>query len=299
MNLDIHITTCHRKDVKCRPRKHENEKWNVKEWTHEERLEISKISVESIINFANKIKNYNHSVEITLLNDGSDIPEAVKWIESLKNIKVKNFPARGSSAGINDHFSDLNKNPPDYILHIEDDNLLFNGLNIDWLTEIDKIKKAQNEIKVFTFRSGLPVEKQDKGYYGAWGPIKGLQINNAHVILFKMMGNAHHIMHWNDYKKFFPLHGNTGGCEAYMNSILETYGFNCEPQFHVHCFHSHMLEHSINNNKLNSWHKTGEGFEYGIKNMNDWLKNKNTVISKIYKEFPNQYEEIEMSKYDY
>lgn len=156
MNLDIHITTCHRRNVKCRPRIHENKKWNVKEWTHEERLEISKISIDSIIEFANKTKKHNHNVQITLLDDGSDILEATEWIKSLKDIKIKNFVARGSSSGINDHFLELKNNPPDYILHIEDDNLLFNGLNIDWLTEIDKIKKLKMKLKFLLLEAVFP-----------------------------------------------------------------------------------------------------------------------------------------------
>lgn len=297
MRLDVHVTTCHRPEVTCRSRPHEGNNWNVREWTHEERLEISKISVSSIIKFCNLLESHGHSVTITLLDDGSSLPKAIEWINSL-DIQVKRFSAKGSSNGINLHMQEVKKDPPDYILHLEDDNLLFNPLNLDWLSIVDEVKKANDEIKVFTFRSGLPVEESDKGFRGLWGPIKASTIANIHVLFFSRMGNAHHVMAWKDYIDFLPLQGNTGGCESYMNSKLSQLGLNVEPQIHVHCFHSHMYKFPIDNNNLNFWHKTGEGFEYGMLDMNTWLSNKKQVVSKIYQNFPDV-ENLELINYDF
>jgi hypothetical protein len=278
MKLDIHITTCHRYNVKCRARPHESPNWNVKEWTHEERINITKLSVYSIINFASRLRNYGHVVSLTLLDDGSDIPESIDILNELP-ITMKKFPNRGSSAGINDHYNSLRADPPDYVLHIEDDNILFNPKNIDWLTSIDTIKQKNNDIKVFTFRSGLPVDPKDKGYKGAWGPV-GFTASPIPCILFNKMGNAHHVMSWKDYSNFFPLNGNTGSCEEYMNSKL--HGFNAEPQIPIHCFHSHMWSYPITTNNLNMWHKTGEGFEFGIKDMYEYLLDKNQVYQTLF-----------------
>lgn len=300
MKLDVHITTCHRRNVKCRPRfkNHNKPEWNVKEWTHEERIKITKISVISIVNFCLKLKKFGHEINLTLLDDGSDIPEAIEILNSLP-IRLVRYPARGSSAGINDHIKTLESNPPDYVFHVEDDNLLFNPLNMDWLTTIDKIKKSNEDIKVFTFRSGLPVESVDKGFTGLWGPIGSKSCDETHLILFKAMGNAHHIINWNDYKKFLPLGGSTGSCESQMNNVLMKIGLNCEPQIHVHCFHSHMWKFPINNNNLNQWHKTGEGFEFGMFDMDNYLRQKLPIKSKVYSSFPEKIEELILENYDY
>ena len=299
MKLDIHITTCHRYNVKCRPRAHESSLWNVKEWTHEERLEISKISVNSIIKLAEQLKTYKHEVAVTLLDDGSDIPSAIEWIDSLKDkIVVKKYSNRGSSAGINDHISDL-KEKPDYIFHVEDDNLLFNPFNNDWLSIINDIKVEIPSIKVFTFRSGLPVERKDKGFTGDWGPIGFEPRGKIKTLLFKRMGNAHHIIRYDDYLKFLPLEGNTGGCEAFMNERLTSLGLNAEPQIHVHCFHSHMYKYPISTNRLNEWHKTGEGFEFGIYDMDMYLKSRQPVVSTLYNNFPDEINSVTIKDYDY
>lgn len=301
--LDIHITTCNRYDVKCRPRPrpHYAKKWNVKEWTNDERVEISKISVESIIKLKNQLESHGHIVRLTLIDDGTDIEQALEWHKSIDRgvVNIKKLPNRGSSVGINEHFQEIKQDPPDYILHVEDDNLFFNPLNIDWLKNIDNVKKQNDNIIVFTLRSGLPVEPCDHGYKGAWGPVKYEKIANFDIILFKCMGNAHHIMKWKDYCKFFPLSGNTGSCESYMNSKLLNLGYNCEIQQHVHFFHSHLLNYPIGSNHLNNWHKTGEGFEYGHKDMNLYLLKKNPVKSKIYNISNKDFEIIELVNYDY
>lgn len=300
MKLDVHVTTCHRHDVKCRPRPHEGPNWNVKAWTREERIEISKVSVNSIIRFTDLLKTHGHDVSVTILDDGSNVRKANEWLESLQGkVGLKLFPARDSSAGVNDHFYDLNTNPPDYICHFEDDNILFNPLNLDWLTIIDNIRRDSGNIKVFTFRSGLPVSPEDRGYRGSWAPIGASPAGKQHSILFRMMGNAHHIIKWSDYKSFFPLMGNTGSCEEVLNKKLDLIGLNAEPQIHVHAFHSHMWEYKIDTEDLSRWHKTGEGFEYGIYNMDQYLKEKNKIVSTIFTEFPKVKESLTLTDYAY
>lgn len=281
MKLDIHITTCNRYSVKCRPRPYEAPtcgEWNVKEWTHEERVKITQLSLDSIINFTNQIKKHGHEVNLTILDDGSDIPEAINLLKSLP-VTVKTFPNRGSSAGVNEHIESLKQNPPDYILHIEDDNLVFNPKNIDWLTLLHNNKN--DNIKVFTFRSGLPVDPKDKGFSAAWGP-KDFYVNTIPYLIFNMMGNAHHLISWEDYMHFFPLSGNTGSCEQYMNTRLSSIGKNAEPQIPIHFFHSHMWSYPISTNDLSMWHKTGEGFEFGIKDMYNYLKSNQPLTQKLY-----------------
>lgn len=300
MKLDVHITTCHRPEVKCRPRYKESNKWNVREWTHEERLNISKICINSIINFSKQLEKFGHEVNVTLLNDGSSIPAAIDWMYSLKDITVKSYSPMGSSGVINSHFNDIKDSDIDYILHIEDDNILFNPLNIDWLSIINSIKEINNTIGVFTFRSGLPVCAEDNGFKGAWGPKANYRLADTECLLFNRLGNAHHIMRFDDYKQFMPLSGNTGGCESLMNDRLGSLAkINCEPQIHVHAFHSHMWKFPIESNELNAWHKTGEGYEFGIYDMDKHLTEKLPIISTVYRQFPTEKESVELTSYAY
>lgn len=297
MKVDVHITTCHRSDVKCRPRPSPNDgrPWNVKEWTPEERLQISKLSIDSVQRFVNTMRYY-HDVELTILDDGSDNKEANEWLDALSllhSLNVKRFPARGSSAGINDHISSL-KLKPDYIIHIEDDHILFNPKSLDIIGLIDNGPEG-----VYTLRSGLPFEKTDRGFSGFWGPI-GTVKKNLQYIQYRSMGNAHHIVRYDMYKRFLPLQGNTGGCESYMNSVLQSLNIpNYEPQIHVHAFHSHTYKYPIESINLKDWHKSGEGYEYGIKDMHEHLISKKPIISQIWDTFPNKYFKLELDKYDY
>ncbi len=298
MRLAAHITTCHRDDVKCRPRPHEGPDWNVREWTQEERLNISKNSFNSILNFLSLLEGHGHEVDLYVIDDNSNYPPALDWLNSISSkVKIIKSSVRGSSAGVNQWSDVEGVRDSDYVLHLEDDNLLFNPLNIDWLSVIDKIAKKNNNIVCYTFRSGLPVDKHNKGFSGDWGPKGAGHSDDIYFLLFNRLGNAHHIMKTEDYIKFLPLAGNTGGCEASMNNQLMSLGKNAEPQIHVHCFHSHMWEYPIDTNKLQQWHKTGEGFEYGHKDMSEFLKDKNTVISEVYTSFPNKKNTISLNDY--
>lgn len=281
MKIDVHITTCHRTDVHCRPRPHEGDHWNVRPWTPEERLNISKYSVESILRFFNHPCMSHHDIRVTLLDDGSNRPEVLDWFDEIDadpRIRTKYFRARGSAAGINDHISALPDNV-DYIMHIEDDHILFNPESIDIFSLIDS--PDYQKYSVFTLRSGLPTCITDSGWNGAWGPVSFNNLSREPVMEYKQMGNAHHIVKFDKYKDMFiPLHGNTGGCEADMNRRIK--GLNAEIQVPVHAFHSHLWESEVTNTTLNSWHQSGEGIEVGIKNMHEYLLSKKDVSSQLH-----------------
>lgn len=281
MLVDVHVTTCHRSDVKCRPRPdpRNGRAWNVKEWTPEERLAISQYSFNSIQRFVKTMREF-HDVELTLIDDGSDNQNTIDWMNAIKDtdFNIKRFPARGSSAGINDHMADL-RYTPDYIIHFEDDHILFNPDKIDFINIINNGPDG-----VFTLRSGLPFDTDDKGFTGGWGP-QDIINKNVRYVVYNKMGNAHHIMKWDLYKRFLPLSGSTGGCECYMNDRLAQINIkNYEPQIHVHAFHSHMWEYEIDNTLLSRWHKTGEGFEFGIKDMHEHFLDKKPVVSDLRKD---------------
>jgi len=304
MKIDVHITTCHRTDVHCRHRPAEHEKWNVRKWTHEERLKISKVSVDSIFGFFQHGVD-NHDITITVLDDGSNIPDAVKWLDHLetyKDVNVKRFPARGSSAGVNDHINSLDDDV-DYVMHIEDDHVLFNPRSIDFFTIMSD--PHYSRYPLFTLRSGLPTCPSQRGWKGAWGPRSYVVGKAGHdpipgAMVYHKMGNAHHIVRFKDYKRIFmPLEGNTGGCEAFMNKKLDDAGeVNLELQIPVHAFHSHMWEEPITSSFLHDWHQTGEGIEFGIKNMHEHLLDRYQVTTQLHTGF-DMYSEQTHTRYAY
>lgn len=295
MNIDFHITTCHRDNVKCRVRSPEQGVygWNITEWTQQERLEISKISVESIIRQVNLLRK-NHKIRLSLLDDGSNYPPAIQWLNSLQNIEVVRKPNSGSSDTINKYIDSVSKDT-DLIIHFEDDNLLFNPFGIDWIQYSYDIL-TDPSIGVVTLRSGLPTDPRDKGYSGAWGP------QGTHLIhpIFRCMGNAHHIMLYETYKQFLPLHGNTGACEAYMNNKLQSMDKrNIELQEFVYSFHTHKLNGKVESEDINMWNKTGEGYEFGIKDMHEYLTQKGKLDLKKYNPFPENIETLTVINYAY
>jgi len=302
MKIDIHITTCNHSSVKCRDRQGLPEWSNVKSWTSEDRIKISKLSVDSIKKF---IKNSTYTDQIskfTLLDDGSDLKEAIEWMDSLKDIDVIKYPHRGSSAGINDYQKTINA---DLVFHIEDDHICFNPFSRNIVNLCEKILTSklaiEKNIKVLTFRSGLPTASNSLGLNGAWGPQDFVEIDNIPLILFNRLGNAHHIMLKKDYDLFFPLIGSSGGCECYMNEIMEKNNFkNAEIQDYIYMFHSHALNFEtkfIGN--TDDWNRSGDGFEYGIKNMHDHLINKNMMQCTIFEKFPKNKKMLELKNYSY
>lgn len=302
MNIDVHITTCSHSAVKCRDRLGLPNWSNIKSWTSEERIDISKISVHSIKNF---IKNSVYPEQLSrfsLLDDGSDTQESIEWLSSIKDISVIKYPHRGSSAGINDYQKTINA---DFILHIEDDHICFNPFGKNIVNLADKILNSdlarEKNIKVLTFRSSLPTAEDSPGLNGAWGPKELIKIENIPVILFNRLGNAHHLMLKKDYDLFFPLSGSSGSCESHMNKTMEKYKFlNAEIQDYVYMFHSHTLNFdtkSIGN--TDEWNKSGDGFEYGIKNMHNHLLNKNMMQCSIFEEFPKGKKIVDLKNYIY
>ena len=280
MKVDIHITTCHHSTVNCRPRVREYPWSNVKPWTKTERLDISKVSVNSIINFTEDTSIIRR---VTLIDDGSDMPEAITWLKSQDRLTVLAGAHKGSSAGINNYMTGQEHNDDDLIVHIEDDHISFNPFKIDWAQQCYNIltsKEAEkNKIAVITFRSGLPTNIDIPGYYGAWGPKGWLTTDLVKAPWFSALGNAHHIMLWKDYKKFLPLSGSSGSCENSMNIQLSRLGLkNIELQDHIYMFHSHMWEYPISlGANTNDWNLSGAGKEYGIYNMDKYLREKKEI----------------------
>jgi hypothetical protein len=298
MKVNIHVTTCHRSDVRCRPRSPEqtNYPWNVTEWTPEERLEISKISVASIEKQVSLLRELGHKVSLTVIDDGSDYQPAINWLTTLPSdlcSVMRNLPA-GSSVGINKLFIEIPKDT-DLVLHIEDDNLFFNPQSLDWAQLA--YERFQEQESVITFRSGLPTDPKDKGYHGAWGP-KG--VTNRGEPIFHMMGNAHHLMLYSTYSKFMPLSGNTGGCEANMCARMQQLRIpNIELQEFIYMFHTHKLTGMVESCNINLWNKTGEGYEFGMRDMHTALSNRNYLELHKYLRFPNELETIRVTDYAY
>lgn len=272
MKVDVHFTTCHHSTVRCRDRYNNGvEGFNIKSWTPEEKLEIAKISLKSLADFTQgKVDR------VSVLDDGSDNSNALEWLDSIKWCEVFKFPHRGSSQGINDYHKTIEA---DLVCHFEDDHVYYNPLDLDWSVLIYDFLINNPNVGVVTLISGLPCSPDDPGFRGKWGPIGMGKYNGLDVVLYRAMGNAHHIMLKSTYDKFFPLQGNTGGCEEYMNQRLESLGLlNAVLQIPVYAFHSHRYElplpESPSTCKLNM---TGRGIEYGIKDMYGAVKNRTKI----------------------
>jgi|GEM_PF-3789084 len=263
------MTTCLRDDVHCRKRSNSGVPgFNVTEWTPEEKVEIAKTSYASLRKFC-------MGQPVNIIDDGSNLPDARLWLDNEENVTT--YQHRGSSAGINDYVMSLDEDI-DMICHFEDDHVYFNPEGIDWLSVCYEFLKQNQHIGVVTLRSGLPWEQTDPGFRGAWGP-RGYANSICPHRIYGALGNAHHIMLFSTYKKFFPLSGNTGGCEAFMNRRLKELNLkNAEIQIPVYAFHSHKmwgeLPEVVTTNELN---KTGRGIEYGIVNMYKHLQEKKPV----------------------
>lgn len=293
MSIDVHITTCHHTSVKCRDRQGLPPWSNIKSWTPEERLNISKISIESIKNF---VKTSITDYKLFLLDDGSNTEDSKSWLNSLSDINVKSFPHRGSSSVINDHFSTIDSQ---YVFHIEDDHILFNPKSLNLNDICNKILDIE-DIKVISLRSGLPSRKESPGINGDWGPRGFKIINDIPCIIYNRLGNSQHIMSKKTYSEFFPMVGNTGGCEDYLNRVMRNKGYkNVEIQLPIYAFHSHTLSYPISIPNSDEWNRSGDGFEYGIEDMDRYLKSKQEFTCTYYKQYPNEKVEEVLLNYNY
>lgn len=266
MKIDIHFTTCHHTSVKCRPRTNDYniEGFNITPWTLDEKL---KIAQTSLISF----KEFCVPHPVTVIDDGSNIPDALNWFSTLNN-HIYSYPHSGTAAAINAYMAHLS-NDVDLIFHSEDDHVWYNPEKLDWATLAYEFLINNPDIGVVCFRSGFPSEPTHPDIHGAWGPI-GWRESSSNAILYKAMGNSHHLMLRDTYEKFLPLQGNAGSCEAYMNRKLRTLGLlSAELQIPVYAFHSHCYEREVpydaNSVSLNM---SPRGIEYGIKNMYELLK---------------------------
>ena len=282
MKTNVHFTTCHHKSVKCRPRTNDYgiTGFNITPWTTQEKLDIAKTSIESLIEFADG--------PINIIDDGANILEAVNWLLELDqrtNLFVRIYEHKGSSSGINNYFNNALPKDTDLVAHFEDDHIFFNPEGLDWKKVCYEFLKENKDVGVITFRSGLPSDPiNHPDYNGAWGPI-GFREGKYPAILYNNMGNAHHIMLMETYSRFFPLQGNAGSCEAYMNGRLNNMKLlNAEIQIPVYAFHSHCysraLPEVVTTDALNM---SPRGIEYGIKEMYEHIRAKLPIEYSYYK----------------
>jgi hypothetical protein len=86
-----------------------------------------------------------------------------------------------------------------------------------------------------------------------------------------------------------------------MNDIMQRNNFlNAEIQDYIYMFHSHTLDFdtkAIGN--TDDWNKSGDGFEYGIKNMHKHLLNRNMMQCTIFEDFPKLKKTIDLKNYNY
>lgn len=283
------MTTCHHSTVKCRPRTNDYhlEGFNITPWTTEEKFLIAKKSLFSLCEFC--IGSWGEQL-INVVDDGSDYNRVPSWLDLMEHgkfIKAHRFEHRGSSAALNDYVKII-PDDIDMIFHTEDDHVWFNPESLNWQSICRKFLEDNPDIGVITFRSGLPTDPAFPDYKGAWGPIGWRESRNGSppAFLFRCMGNAHHIMKKETYLRFFPLQGNAGSCEAYMNNRLAQLGLlNAEIQIPIYAFHSHCYERELStivtSTELNM---SPRGREYGIKNMREYLKNRGPITYSYYED---------------
>lgn len=288
MNVDLHITTCHHSTVTCRPRMREYPRSNVRQWTKEERLEISKIAVNSIIRFCRPLQS-RHNIRISLLDDGSDMPEAIAWLDSLKEIEVIRNNHAGSAAAINNYLKTIKPNT-DLIVHFEDDMIPFNPEQIDWvdlsLRYLESNQAKDNKVIGVHFKGGLPTDLENPQRVGNWGPVGFIKGNDSipSAWKLKLIANFHHILKPQDYRLFLPLSANRGECEAMMGYRLQSLKrFMAEIQVPIYVFHTHMLNCSlpeiVTSEELSL---SGMGIEYGILDIENHLKAGKPITCSVY-----------------
>ena len=127
MKTDVHFTTCHHTTIKCRPRTNDYniEGWNITAWTNEEKIAIAKQSLISLSEFADQ--------KISVIDDGSNIPEARSWLDNLDAERYnKHFCKKGGSSAAVNSYKETIPEDVDLIAHFEDDHIYFNPENLDW-----------------------------------------------------------------------------------------------------------------------------------------------------------------------
>jgi hypothetical protein len=147
----------------------------------------------------------------------------------------------------------------------------------------------------------LPSDPSSPGINGAWGPKGFIKFGDYNGILYNLLGNAHHVMLKETYLKFFPLFGSAGSCESFMNNKMFELGIkNVELQAPIYFFHSHKLNYPIKNiPKTSEWNRSGDGFEYGISDMHEYLKSKKPILCDSWLNYPNQKHEFLAEDYYY
>ena len=271
MSSDIHMTTCHHTSLKCRPRTNDYniEGWNITAWTQSEKLNIAKQSLASLNQFAKQ--------KISIVDDGSDYTYANLWLqECISKFNTYSF-SRSNENALNKYIKFIDDDV-DLIAHFEDDHVYFNPENLNWQQIAYDFLTSNKDIGSLSFISGLPNRPEFPDYKGAWGPIS-FRDREIPALLYKRLGNSHHIMLKDTYLKFFPLIGKSGTCEAYMCNKLSELGLlHAEIQVPIYAFHSHCFKRELPKNVTTTeLNMSARGREYGIKDMYDHINNNKRI----------------------
>jgi len=273
MKIDIHIMTCHRCDyVPTAPG------FNPNVWkTPEERLEISKISIDSFRRFISSV-NQNSISSVSIINDGSTYEPALKWLSSITDIDVVNYDNMGSGPAMSKYIESLDDDV-DLVAHFEDDQIMFNPLNKDWADIAYRLISSEKEyggfIRAVCFRSGHGcISSSHHKYAHSFTKKYNLAYNTV-----PYLGNSQFVIDLDSIKQLLPIEGNRGNSETYINEKKNKLGIiHAEIQDHIFMFHSHVLEGGIpqipNTDSLRNWVK---GEVFGIKNLHQHLLGGNMI----------------------
>lgn len=278
MRVSFNVTVCNREGYKP-------SSFSPGWQSIEERFQITKTSIESLLFFAKSSKDIVH--EITILDDGTDYQPSLDWMKSLK-CNVIHFPSVGSAEMMN-HY--LKGTGCDIIFHFEDDQIYFNPFRKNYIEDCKNILLNDKlGIQVICFKSGHGGPGESSPEYNPRDYTTG---NDKHKSFYVIpyIGNAQHVMLRENYEKFFPLIGNRGSCETMMNqkNERELKFRQAELQEHYYVFHSHVINGTIPNQvSTTDLRKWGCGIQYGIKDMHEYLLNKKPITCEIYTDMNNK-----------
>lgn len=287
MKVDVHCTTCHNSGVEARVT-------SIKSWTREQKKDICKISIESLIRFCESQKKYGHEITITLLDDGSDQLDMVNWMDNHPLVKVKHFKKQGSGPCTTQHVRTCEA---DLIVHVEDDQIYFNPYDIDWVSKSYELLKNSN-VHFLTTYAGTPEFTR-----GAWySPTYNIVHNGIEFIHFPYIGNSFFITLKQNFNKLLPITLSSGEAETELNNkAKELKLVNGLINIPVFVFHSHLLHQdmpeNIDTTSLRQW---VNGKQYGIEDMHAYFLNKNPVnVVTVSDFFTNKQKRELLNEYNY
>jgi hypothetical protein len=264
MKVDVHCTTCHNSGVEARVT-------GIRTWSREEKKDICKISIESLIRFCDSQKKYGHDITITLLDDGSDQADMIKWMNMCPHVKVKHFKKQGSGPCTTQHVRDCDA---DLIVHVEDDQIYFNPYDIDWVSKCYQLLQNK-DIHFLTVYAGTP-EFTRGGWYS---PTYGVFYNDIEFINVPYIGNCLFVTTKQNFVKLLPITLSSGEAEIEIyNKVKEQNIVHGLINIPVFVFHSHLLHQDVPENiDTTSLRRWVAGTQFGIKDMHTYFLNKRPV----------------------